>query len=70
VTAHTDCVNAIRDVLSGHDEGHLDDSTKIRDEGKDAQGQVVDGNVQQTTNAVMEDLLHHDQVVNNRNQDE
>jgi hypothetical protein len=37
---------------------------------KDAEAQVVDNNVQQTTNAAMEDPLHHDQVVNNRNQDE
>jgi hypothetical protein len=38
VTTHMDCVNAIRDVLSGQDKGRVDDNTKIRDEGKDAQG--------------------------------
>jgi hypothetical protein len=64
VTAHTDCVNATRDVLSGQEKGHLDDSTNICDEGKDAQGQMVDDNMQQTTNAVMDDPLHHDQVIN------
>jgi hypothetical protein len=36
----------------------------------DAQAQVVDDNVQETTNAAMEDPMHHGQVVNNRNQDE
>jgi hypothetical protein len=60
VNAHTDCVNAIRDVLSGWDKGRVDDNTNIRDEGKDAQGQVVNDNVQETTNAAMEDHLHHD----------
>jgi hypothetical protein len=38
VTAHTDCVNAIRDVLSGQDKGRVDENTNIHDEGKDAQG--------------------------------
>jgi hypothetical protein len=59
VTEHTDCVNAIRDALSGLDKGRVDDNTNIRDKGKDAQGQVVDDNVQETTNAAMEDPLHH-----------
>jgi hypothetical protein len=58
VTEHTDCVNAIRDVLSRLDKGRVDDNTNIRDKGKDAQGQVVDNNVQETTNATMEDPLH------------
>jgi hypothetical protein len=68
VTAHTDCVNTIRDVLSRQDKGCVDDSTTIHDEGNDAQGQVVNYNVQQTTNAAIEALLHRDQVFNNRNQ--
>jgi hypothetical protein len=66
-TVHTDCVNAIRDILSGQDKGHVDDSTAIADEGNDVQGQVVDDNVQQTTNATMEVPLPCDQVFNNRN---
>jgi hypothetical protein len=43
VTTHTDCVNAIRDVLSGHDNGDVDNN---HDEQKDAEAQVVDDNVQ------------------------
>jgi hypothetical protein len=70
VVAHTDCVNAISDVLSGHDNGHMDYNDNIHDEGKDAKAQVVHDNVQQTTNAVMEAPLQRDQVVNNRNLDE
>jgi hypothetical protein len=53
-TAHTNCVNAIHDVLSGQVKGHVDDSTTILDEENDVQGQVVDDNAQQTTNAAME----------------
>jgi hypothetical protein len=37
-TTHTDCVNAIRVVLSRQDKGHVDDSTTIPDEGNDVQG--------------------------------
>jgi hypothetical protein len=54
VTAHTDCVNVVRDVLSGHDNGDMDDNDNIHDEGKDAEDRVVGDNVQQTTNATME----------------
>jgi gas vesicle protein len=60
VVAHTDCVNAISDVLSGHDNGHMDYNDNIHDEGKDAKAQVVHDNVQQTKNAVMEAPLQHD----------
>jgi hypothetical protein len=49
-----DCINTIHDVLSGHDNGNLDDNDKIHDEGKNAEAQVVDENVQQTTNVAME----------------
>jgi hypothetical protein len=70
VTMHTECVNAIRDVLSGHDNGDVDDNANIHDEGKDAEAQVIDDNRQQTTNVAMKDPMHRDQVVNNRNQDE
>jgi hypothetical protein len=54
VIAHMDCINTIHDVLSGHDNGNLDDNDKIHDEGKNAEAQVVDENVQQTTNVAME----------------
>jgi hypothetical protein len=54
VTAHIDCVNVVRDVLSGHDNGDMDDNDNIHDEGKDAEDRVVGDNVQQTTNATME----------------
>jgi hypothetical protein len=67
---HTNCVNVICGVMLGQDKGRVDDNTNIHDEGKDARGRVVDDNVQETTNAAMEDPLHCDQVVNNRNQDE
>jgi hypothetical protein len=70
VTAHTDCVNAIHDVLSGHDNGDVDDNDNIHDEGRDAEAQVVHDNMQETTNVAMEAPQQHDQVVNNRNQDE
>jgi hypothetical protein len=40
-------------VLSGHDNGNLDNND-IHDEGKDAEVHVVDENVQQTTNVAME----------------
>jgi hypothetical protein len=55
-----DCVNAIRDVLSGHDNGDLDDNDNIHDEGTDAEAQLVHDNVQQTTNAAMDALLQRD----------
>jgi hypothetical protein len=45
VTMHTECVNAIHDVLLGQVKGHVDDSNKNRDEGNDAQCRVVDDNV-------------------------
>jgi hypothetical protein len=64
---HTDCVNVIHDVLSGQDKGHVDESTTIRDEGNDVQGQVVDDNTQQSTNAATEVPLSCDQVFNNKN---
>jgi hypothetical protein len=67
VTVHMDCVNAIHDVLSGHDNGVVFDNDNIHDEGKDAEAQVVDDNVQQTTNTAIEDPLQHNQVDNNRN---
>jgi hypothetical protein len=70
VTMHTDCVNAIYDVLSGYENNDVDDNDNIHDEGKDAYAQVVNDNVQQTTNATMEGPLHRDQFDNNRNQDE
>jgi hypothetical protein len=70
VTMHTNCVNVICGVMLGQDKGRVDDNTNIHDEGKDARGRVIDDNVQETTNAAMEDPLHCDQVVNNRNQDE
>jgi hypothetical protein len=37
VIVHTDCVNAIRDVLSGHDNGDVDDNDNIHDEGKESE---------------------------------
>jgi hypothetical protein len=37
VIAHTDCVNAIRDVLSGNDTGDMDDNDNTHDEGKDVE---------------------------------
>jgi hypothetical protein len=70
VTAHTDCVNAICDVLARHDNGDVDANDSNHDERKHAEAQVVDDNMQQTTNASMEAPLPHDQVDNNRNQDE
>jgi hypothetical protein len=60
VATHMDCVNAIRDVLSGHDNGDLDDNDNIHDEGTDAEAQLVHDNVQQTTNAAMDALLQRD----------
>jgi hypothetical protein len=45
------------------------DSTTIPNGGDDVQGQVVDDNAQQTTNAATEAPLPYDQVFNNRNQD-
>jgi hypothetical protein len=42
---------------------------KFATKGKDAQGRMVDDNIQETTHAVMEDPIHYDEVVNNRNQD-
>jgi hypothetical protein len=67
VAAHTDCINGICDVLLGQGKAHVDDSTKIHDEGNDVQGRVVDDNVQETAHAAMEDPIHRDEVVNIRN---
>jgi hypothetical protein len=58
VTAHTDCVNAIRDVLARHDNGDVDANDSNHDERKHAEAQVVDDNMQQTTNASMEPPYH------------
>jgi hypothetical protein len=55
VTAHTECVSAIYDVLSGHDTGDVGSNGNDHDEAKDAEAQVADDNVQPTTNAAMED---------------
>jgi hypothetical protein len=57
---HTNGVNAIRDVLSGQDNGHMDDRTTIRDEENDAQGQLVDDSVQPITNVATETPIHCD----------
>jgi hypothetical protein len=54
VIVHTDCVNAIHNVLSGHDKGDVYDNDNNHDEQNDTEDQVVDDIVQQTTNAVME----------------
>jgi hypothetical protein len=70
ITVHTQCVNAIHDVMSGHDNADMDDNDNIRDEGKDADAQVVHDNVQQTTNEATEAPPQRDQVYNNSNQDE
>jgi hypothetical protein len=67
VTAHTDCVNATCDVLFEHDNGDMDDNDNNHDERNDAEAQVSDNNVQQTTNAATESPVPHDQVDNNRN---
>jgi hypothetical protein len=66
---HTDCVNAICDVLSGQDKGNVDESTTIRDEGNDVQGQVTDNNAQHTTNEATRAPLLCDQVCNNKDHD-
>jgi hypothetical protein len=42
-------------VLSGHDTGDVGSNGNDHDEAKDAEAQVVDDNVQPTTNATMED---------------
>jgi hypothetical protein len=46
---------------------HLADDTvqQTSNAAMDAQAQVVNANVQEPTNAAMEDPLHRDQVVNN-----
>jgi hypothetical protein len=52
------------------DAQHADDTAQqTSNAAMNAQAQVVDNNVQEITNAATEDPLHHDQVVNNRNQD-
>jgi hypothetical protein len=60
VTVHTDCVNAICDVLSKNDNGDMANNDNTHDEGMYAEAQVVHDNVEQTTNAEMD-------VDNNRN---
>jgi hypothetical protein len=37
VTVHTDCVNAIHDVMSRHDNGDVDDNDNNHDERKDSE---------------------------------
>jgi hypothetical protein len=54
VTTHIDCVNAIHDVMSKHNNGDVDDNDNSHDKRKDAEAQVVDKNAQQTTNVAME----------------
>jgi hypothetical protein len=54
VTVHTDCVNAIHDGLAKHDNGDVDDNDNNHDEYKDVEAQVIDDNMQQTTNATTE----------------
>jgi hypothetical protein len=77
ITVQTDCFNAIHDVLTDNDNSDVVDNNKNQDEQHDVEAQVVNDNVQQTSNASTEDSLladlradNGDVVDNNKNQDE
>jgi hypothetical protein len=65
-----DCFNAVRDVLAGNDNDDVVDNDKNQDERHDAEAQVVNDNVQQTSNTTIEDSLPCDVVDNDKNQNE
>jgi hypothetical protein len=70
IIEHTECVEAIQHVLSGHGNIDMDDNDKIPDEEKDSDEQVANENVQETTNEEPEAPTQRDQVHNNSNMDE
>jgi hypothetical protein len=70
ITAPTDCFNAIHGVLAKNDNADVVDNDKNQDERQDAEVQVVNDNMQQTSNTTTEDPLPCDVVDNNRTQDE
>jgi hypothetical protein len=77
ITVQMDCFNAIHDVLTGNDNSDVVDNNKNQDKQHDVEAQVVNDNVQQTSNASTEDSLladlradNGDVVDNNKNQDE
>jgi 4-aminobutyrate aminotransferase-like enzyme len=55
ITAQMDCFNAIHNVLTGNDNGDVVDNYKNQAKRLDAEAQVVNYNVQQTSNAAMKD---------------
>jgi hypothetical protein len=55
ITGQMDCFNAIRNVLTGNDNGDVVDNYKNQAKRLDAEAQVVNYNVQQTSNAEMKD---------------
>jgi hypothetical protein len=50
-----DCFNAIHNVLTGNDNGDVVDNYKNQAKWLDAEAQVINYNVQQTSNAAMKD---------------
>jgi hypothetical protein len=55
ITVQMDCFNAIHNVLTGNDNGDVVDNYKNQAKRLDAEAQVVNYNVQQTSNAAMKD---------------